>query len=564
MVLTLAFVSPPGRAARKPAAPQTSALVAKTELFPETFREIIDRGISDGAYRTVAVGVIEGKQRSALYLGHRDGANSAPADDQSLFEIGALSDIFTDLLLAQAAIETRLRMVDPISKFLPEGFPFADPGIGAMPIESLATQHSGLPLVPSNLYPADLDDPYAGYATEDLLAFLALFRSDSPATGGTSSYAYSTINGGLLGHLLTRVYGSSFADALTANVLTPLGMMHTSQQDDGLLTGYARGEAVTHNHSAGLSGATGLRSSLPDLLTFLQLNLTPNESKLRAALLLARQPRAGGAGAQQIALGWNIRADADANPAGWPLIWRASETAGFSAFLGFRVDQQRAIVLLGNTSEDLAALGIAWLEKTAPPPPPHGYSPALDADFAAYPGLYQIAADSELVVRADNGVLSLQLPGEMPQRLHGVDKDVFVSDLGGVSVTFMRDVDTINGLVLHLNGSHLAAARLSDRAPSLRRNAIALSEADRQQFMGNYRLDAHTWMHVGQRGDGLTVQLTMSGQRVIYPYAADRFADLGGAVELAFNRDSSGHVVGAVLTLGGRRRDAVTLRRTSP
>jgi hypothetical protein len=145
-----------------------------------------------------------------------------------------------------------------------------------------------------------------------------------------------------------------------------------------------------------------------------------------------------------------------------------------------------------------------------------------------------------------------------------VDKDVFVSDLGGVSVTFMRDVDTINGLVLHLNGSHLAAARLSDRAPSLRRNAIALSEADRQQFMGNYRLDAHTWMHVGQRGDGLTVQLTMSGQRVIYPYAADRFADLGGAVELAFNRDSSGHVVGAVLTLGGRRRDAVTLRRTSP
>jgi serine-type D-Ala-D-Ala carboxypeptidase/endopeptidase len=558
LVLLLAFVSTPTLAARKPKATQAPA--AKTELFPESFREVIQRGVANGGYRTVAVGVIEGKQRNSFYFGHRDTANSAPADNKSLFEIGALSDIFTDLLFAQAAIEGRLHMADPVSKFLPQDFPFAVPAVAAMSIESLATQRSGFPLVPANLYPANLDDPYANYATEDLLTFLAFFRPDTAASVGGSAYAYSVLNGGLLAHVLGRIYGNSFADILTTTVLIPLGLAQTSQRDEGLLTGYARGEPVAHSHYAGLAGATGLRSSLPDLLAFLQLNLTPNDSKLRAALLLARQPRAAGDGTDQTALGWNIRAVANAE-SNWPLVWRASETGGFSAFLGFRVDRQRAIVLLGNTSEDLAALGIAWLEEAMPPPAPHGYAPATDTDLAAYPGLYQIAADSEVVVRADNGALSLQLPGEMPQRLRAVDRDVFISDLGGVSVTFMRNVDTINGLVLHLKGSHLAASRLSARAPRLRRSSIVLPNVERQQFTGDYRLDANTWMRVAQRGDALTIQLTMNGPRVVYPYATDHFADLGGSVELAFSRDNTGHIISATLALGGVKRVAVPLRR---
>ena len=133
------------------AQPRKSPAVADQALFPKSFREVIDGGVANGAFRGVAIGLIDGKRRETIYLGHRDGGKTAPPDRDSRFEIGAVSEVFAGLLLAQAAIDRTVHVRDTIGGLLAPGFPFADPALAKASLESLATQRAGLPSRPANL-----------------------------------------------------------------------------------------------------------------------------------------------------------------------------------------------------------------------------------------------------------------------------------------------------------------------------------------------------------------------------------------------------------------------------
>src|SRR5512141_3068472 len=156
--------------------------------LPDAYRQAIEQGVQSGAYQSVAVGWIEGKERQSWFFG------SAQAD--SAFEIGAVTEVFSGLLLAQAAYEGRLRLQTPIREVLPADFPFADPALGAVTLAALATHHAGLPPMPPNLMPAKIEDPYKDYSELDLRVFLANYHMTAAAPG----YAYSTLDGGLLGY----------------------------------------------------------------------------------------------------------------------------------------------------------------------------------------------------------------------------------------------------------------------------------------------------------------------------------------------------------------------------
>jgi D-alanyl-D-alanine-carboxypeptidase/D-alanyl-D-alanine-endopeptidase len=537
--------------ARKPAA-------ADAPLLAAPFRKAVEQGVGNDAYASLAIGLIDGKRQGTFYFGHRDGPDSKPADDDSQFEIGAISEVFTGLLLAQAALERRVKFSDPIEAYLPAPFPFADARLGKITLAQLATQCSGLPAQPANLFPADLDDPYADYASEDLLALLA-FQPANPQADDQRC-RYSVLNAGLLGHLLGRVYGMPFEDALATEILAPLGLQKTTFADaQTLMPGHAYGEHMPHWHYGVLAGAAGLRASLPDLLKFLQTNLTPEASSLRAALLLARQAQTSGI-ADQPGLGWNVR-DAGADGAPWPLVWRASRTGGFASFIGFRTDKQKAIVILGNNTEDVAALGMAWLDEISPPPPPSGSAAAKLNKLDEYPGLYRISYDVLPVVRVEGNLLSLHMPGEFPLRLHAADHDVFISDGGARAVTFIRNIDEITGFVLHAGDSNVSAERLSTGAPRLPHTPISVTANMRNGVLGDYRIDDDHWMRIAAAADGLSVQWTMSGRRSMFAYAPDRYTDADGAVDLNFKRDSDGRVTSALLDLAGARRAALPLRR---
>ena len=525
--------------------------------LPDAYRQALDRGVQTGIYQAVAVGWIDGKDRDTWFFG--------PAQADSAFEIGAATEVFTGLLLAQAAYEGKLRLQTPIRELLPADF-LADPALGALPLEALATHHAGLPAVPPNLLSGNVDDPYADYTEQDLRAFLASYHLPASSPG----YSYSTLDAGLLGYLLSRGYATNYAKLLSDKILLPLGLKHTGFDDStALLGGHARGESAAHWHFSALAGSAGLRSTVDDLLDFLQLNLRPGDSPFRAALLLARQPRARSS-TQDIGLGWNIvevntsESGAETVSVGgqtWPLIWRASSTAGFSTFIGFRTDRQQALVLLGNTDVDLIELGMAWLKGDMPPPLP---SPSLATaptaeQLSAYPGLYQVRSGIELIIREHDGHLTAQLSGQPATPLRADSEDVFDAGADSFGISFQREAGKVTNLLLNRQGVNFVAQRLSERAPHVARVPIAVDAKALSDYAGDYRLDANTLARIAVHADKLSLQLTGRVPVPLFAFAKDRFVGDDESCELAFQRDAEGNITSARIDFAGTQRDAVRI-----
>jgi CubicO group peptidase (beta-lactamase class C family) len=553
VVLCLALAATTAAAATPKA---TAQKTTAPSLLPDRYRRVLDEGVANGVYDGVAVGWIDGKQQKTWFFGKgRDSAS-----ERNVYEIGAVTEVFTGILLAQAVLEGKLRLTDPISSLLPAGFPWADADFAATPVVALATQTSGLPATPANLFAVDPDDAYADYTEKDLLAFLANYRPRE----WKRSYAYSPLNGALLCVLLGKLYENGCATLLIGKVLDPLGLPKTGFGDPAeLQQGHAYGREARHWHfQKAMAGAAGLRSTLPDLMTFLNHNLHPDDSALRGALLLARQARsqtaAGGLG-----LGWAIH-DVEMDRQTWPLAWRASRTGGFSTFIGFRTDRQQALVLLANSAEDLASLGVAWLTGEPPPPaPPPPFVPDT-ARLARYAGLYRLLNHTELIVSDSGSTLRMQLRGQPAWPLFAVAEDSFVTQGGAVGLSFIRNIDEFSGLLLRANGEFVSGERLSARAPRLQRAAIALDAAALAAYAGDYRLDDDTLLRIRPSDDGLGAQLSGAARSVMRAYATDRFTDADGQNGLIFERDENGQVVAVALDLAGGERKATRVNWRAP
>ncbi len=543
LVLGLALAAATAVAAPKAAAPSASDRHAS-----DRYRRVLEEGVANGAYDGVAVGLIDGKDRKTWFFGKQ---HDAP-NERSAFEIGAVTDVFTGILLAQAVLDGKVRLTDPIGGLLPAEFPWADPEFAATPIVALATQTSGLPATPANLFSLDPDDAYADYAETDLLAFLANYRPGARKR----EYAYSPLNGALLCVLLGKLYDNGCSTLLIGKVLDPLGLPKTGFGDPvELRQGHAYGREARHWHfKKALAGAAGLRSTLQDLLVFLGHNLHPDDSALRGALLLARQARAD-AGDGGLGLGWTVH-DVEAGRQTWPLIWRASRTGGFSTFVGFRSDRQQALVLLASSAEDLASLGVAWLMGEAPPPVPAAHFVPDAARLASYAGLYRLLDHTEVIVSDGGATLRMQVRGQPAWPLFAVAEDAFVTQGGAVGLSFIRNIDEFSGLVLRTNGTYVSGERLSARAPRLQRTTIALTAATLAAYAGDYRLDADTLLRVSVSGEGLDAQLSGAARSAMRAYATDRFADAEGQNGLIFERDEHGRIVAVVLDLAGGERKA--------
>jgi CubicO group peptidase (beta-lactamase class C family) len=525
--------------------------------LPDGYRQALEHGVQTGIYQTVAVGWIDSKDRGTWFFG--------PAQASSAFEIGATTEIFTGLLLAQAAYEGKLRLQIPIRELLPADFPLADPAVGEITLDALATHHAGLPAVPPNLLPGKVDDPYADYSEQDLRAFLASYRLPvlSP------SYSYSTLDAGLLGYLLGRSYARNYTKLLSDKILLPLGLKHTGFDDSAaLLGGHARGEPAAHWHFSALAGSAGLRSTVDDLLDFLQVNLRPGDSPFRAALLLARQPRVRSS-AQEIGLGWNIvevntsesgadKVSADAQT--WPLVWRASSTAGFSTFMGFRTDRQQALVLLGNTDADLSTLGMAWLRGDMPPslPSPVAATPTTE-QLSAYPGLYQVRSGIDIIIRQRDGHLTAQLSGQPAAQLHADGEDVFDASADGLGISFQREAGKVTNLLLNRGGVNFVAQRLSERAPHVVRVPMAVDAKALPDYAGDYRLDTNTLARIAVHADKLSLQLTGRAPVPLLAFAKERFVGDDESCELVFERDAAGKITAVRIDFAGTPRDATRM-----
>ena len=313
-------------------------------LGNDEIREILVTRVDQQQQATgIAVGLVDHTGRRAITYGHPAKGDLRTIDGDTIFEIGSLSKVFTALLLADMVQRHEVSLEDPAAAYLPDSVRLPARDGRVITLLDLATHRSGLPSLPGNLVPQDLRNPYAGYSVENLYQFLNGYTL--PRDPG-SGYEYSNLGAGLLGHVLGCRAGVDYETLVRTRITEPLGMPDTAIT---LSASMAQRMAIGHDallvpvsnwDMPTLAGAGALRSSINDLMTFLEACLGYRESPLApamSAMLDVRRPV--GSTPLAVGLGWH-RLGTGA--------WHSGGTGGFRSFMGFDPNKRSGVAVLAN------------------------------------------------------------------------------------------------------------------------------------------------------------------------------------------------------------------------
>lgn len=505
---------------------------------------------------SIAIGMIDKDGRTIFCEGKPSANAEKPADENTVYEIGSISKVFTTTLLADAVERGDAALDDPISKYLPAGTHAPQRNGKEITLFDLATHRSGLPRMPDNMPLADADDPYADYTRDLLFEFINGVELQRDIG---EKYEYSNLGVGLLGALLAQQAGVSYEQLMLDRITRPLGMESTvitlsPALEKRFATGHAGGIETSHWNIPGLAGAGAIRSTVNDMLTFMAANMGLADTPLAGAMKRAHEGRLEtGVDNMLVALGWHVNNAHDTE-----IIWHNGGTGGFHSFCGFRPDTQTGVVVLTNDAANIDDIGLHLLD------PKHALNDAQKAIAVApetldkYVGYYQLAPGVIFEISRDGGQLIAQISGQPKLALFAKDETNFFMRVVPAEVEFVAGDDgKVEKLILHQNGRDMPADRMpDDYAPPPPPKEIAVDAAALADYEGKYQLAPDMVFDVRVQGDQLTAQLTGQPRFPVFPSAEDEFFYKVVKARLVFHRDDDGKVTGLTLHQGGGEHEA--------
>ena len=336
-------------------------MTAWAEQPAKALEEIVRPLAEGGRKRGLAVAVRFADKWTTYSYGQSGNPARPKLDESTVFEIGSISKVFTATLLADMVRKGEAALEDPVSRYLPEGVKVPRQEDREITLLDLATHSSGFPRMPSNFAPADPGNPYADYTPEKFYAFLAGYKLPR---GIGSQVEYSNLGVGLLGHLLARKAGVDYDGLVRTRICRSLGMNDTAvhltpAMRRRMAQGHdANGKPAANWDFDAFAGAGGIRSTLRDMMIFMDANLGHGRAGVVSAMAATHKSRMA-MGKDQVGLAWIIR---DAGGRG--MIWHNGGTGGFSSFAGFEPKSGAAVILLANfaSPDEVTGAGLKVLE----------------------------------------------------------------------------------------------------------------------------------------------------------------------------------------------------------
>ncbi|WP_411700546.1 serine hydrolase domain-containing protein [Conyzicola sp.] len=297
-----------------------------------------------GVRDRVSVAVIEGSDVRTAHFG---------AADDTEYEIGSVTKTVTGSLLADAIARGEVEQSTRLGDLLDLG----DSAAASVTLGELATQSSGLPRLPTNVgsvLPSLVavfraGDPY-GSTVADL-------ESDAKASDvGEKEFLYSNFGFALLGQALVVAAGAqSYAELARERVFEPLDMRDsyapatTDDLRESATTGFTATGRPSDPWTMAADGPAGsVRSTLADMVVYTRAQLDATAPGADATTARTEIGELG-----RIGLAWITTDD---------VTWHNGQTGGFTSWVGFDRESDRAVVVLSNTAVSVDDIGFALME----------------------------------------------------------------------------------------------------------------------------------------------------------------------------------------------------------
>ena len=415
----------------------------------------------------IAVGIVDASGRRFVSYGNFSVNDPRPVGNDTVFEIGSTTKVFTSTILADMVRRGEVSLDDPVAKYLPAEVKIPERGGKQITLVDLATHTSGLPRMPSNFKPKDPNNPYADYTVANLFEFLSSYQLTRDIG---AQFEYSNMGAALLGQALARRAGMDYEALVRARITGPLKMENTRialtpEMKSHLAAGHNEARQPAANWDLPtFAGAGALRSDARDMLTFIAAHLGYVESPLAPAMAAMTKVRRPAGGPQMdIALAWLIL-----KHEGREIVWHNGGTGGYRTFMGYDPQSRAGVVVLSNmmTGVGVDDIGMHLLDSSLPLAKlsPLGSHQEITLDpriFDRYTGVYQLAPGITLTFTRDGAHMFTQLTGQPKLEIFAEKEKEFFLKIVDAQISFETGDDgRATAATLHQAGRDQKARRL--------------------------------------------------------------------------------------------------------
>ena len=467
-----------------------------------------------------------------------------PITPDTVFRMGSITKQFTSSVIMQLVQEGRIRLDDPVSRFLPD---YPQPGASAT-VRQLLNHTSGIQSYTS--IPGFMRDDAnisRAYTTAEMIAL----SRDLPAPSRPGE-AWSYNNSGyvLLGAIIERVTGKSWHEAVVERIARPLSLSTVRYGvGEDRIPNMARGYTIGDN---GVQLARPLHMSVPHAAGALTGNVRDLAAWARAlhhgrvvnaqsyAQMIQPAPLTEG---RTHPYGFGLQLD---DVRGRPAIGHNGGISGFGTTSTYVPGEDLFIAVFTNSdTHEIAPDTIMRRLAAMALGDPYPDLQAVAVDMAAVEpllGLYRVeGGDAERTFFARDGKL-------YTQRTDGPELEVFPAGgnrffYGPASLTWFemrRAADGAHVMEMHQEGAVAGERALrAGPVPTEAAAGIALPRALLERYVGAYRMPIGLLTIAFGEGDSLTVQLEGQPALPVAARSETEFSVARVGATLVFSADGS-------------------------
>jgi len=518
---------------------------AKTKAMTSEFDKMLSAQFKTGETGCAALVAVKGEIIYKKAFGMADLELNVPMQPDMIFRVGSITKQFTAIAILQLMEQEKLSLQDDITRFIPD-YPTQAYKIT---IEHLLTHTSGIKSY-TNV------PEFEKYIKEDLSPAEAVDRFKNLPMEFAPGTKWNYNNSGffLLGYIIEKASGKTYAEYIEENLFKPAGMTNTLYGNDKIIlrnraSGYQPEGDKTVNadylsmllpYSAG-----SIMSTVEDLFRWnralISYKLVKKETLEKA---FTEYKLTNGKGTSY-GYGWSLM-----QLQGSPTIEHGGAINGFLCNALYLPGEDIFVAVFSNsTGKSPEKVSTKMAAVALGKPLDYKEIPVSEDVLKQLAGVYEDENSNQRFITCDSSKLYSQRDGGAKLRIRPLANDKFYFDDSFTTITFRRNESGIvTEAVTDDRGTQTIWKKSDKSLPA--HVEIKLSPEILARYAGNYELMPGFVLAITIEGDRIFSQATGQGKVEIFPESETKFFLKVVEATLDFVKDETGTYSKVILNQG--------------